>query len=825
MLTVVVALDASDEIRIDALADAIGGVEESSAARWELVAADPTVLRAAHARWLDDDRMPRDVHTVAGELTDALRSVTTPWVGILDGTTLPDPAWLVRLREACAGDADAEGGTADLVVSRPVSPGWEQAPLFGPGDRLADLDPQTGTLPAVLPGLALRREIAADAAPSGTSPDALLLALLRRSARIRVAAGATYRVTATGGAASWGERAAALLDEAGHDRTAQVLALHRLRAAFLGELTLATAARLNTRDRAEVLDVATRVLTRIDPDVMRGYRLTPLRVDLRALFLVLGGSSLPFVLAHTTVRGPRSRTEIRMLHTSTAPHVVVRSADGSALPIVDRKWRTLDYFGQDRLREHILWTTGDPPAVVEVDGVAGAVTDRVYVYPPRPVPVPSPREAPDASAGNAVRSGSSRGGVAGVLRRLVSRPPRGSTPEGGPDARAGAEIPSTRPPATVEESPFTDAWLMMDRVDHAGDNAELLFTHLRRERPSINAWFVVAEGSPDFARLREESDRVLPYGGDEHAKALDRAVVVASSYVDAPMTHPKPDRLYPGGQRPWLFVYLQHGVLHNDLSLWFNAKPIDLMTTATQSEHEAIVGDGSPYVLSRSSVARTGFPRFDRVAQRALDRRPASPDTILLAPTWRLPLVRTGSDARRHVTDDVLESEFARQWLGLAGDARLREHAERHGARVLLLPHPAMRGDFARVAAGSGVLIADDDVDAVDALVRSRVVVTDYSSIAFDAAVAGSHVVYFQFDREAALGGGHTYRAGRFDYEREGLGPVTRETSAAVSAIERALHDHVDDPFRERRREVAETADGGAAARIVSAIEEHLSAQ
>lgn len=821
MLTVVVVLDASDENRTDALTDAIGALEESSAARWELVAEDPATARAVRARWVDDDRMPRDVHASAGHLADTLRAATTPWVGVLDGTTLPDPAWLTRLRDACAADAETEGKAADLVVSRPVSPGWEQAPLFGPGDRLAELDPRSGVLPAVLSGLAVRRDVAADAAPPSTTPDGLLLDLLRRSARVRVAAGATYRVAASGGAASWVERAAALIDGAGRNRAAEVLALHRLRAAFLGELTLATAARLNADDRAAVLDGATRLLKRIDPDVVRDYRLTPLRVDLRVLFLVLGGSPLPFVLAHTTVRGPRSRTEMRVLHTAAIPDVVVRSADGTVLPIVDRKWRTLDYFGQTSLREHILWTTGDPPVVVEVDGVAGAVTDRVYVYPPRPVAAPSPPAsdtAPDASDGNVLPAASRRGGVVGALRRLVTRPPRSGAPDEAPDTLPSGDAT----PAAIEESPFADAWLMMDRVDHAGDNAELLFTHLRRERPSVNAWFVVAEGSPDFARLREVSDRVLPYGGDEHAEALDHAVVVASSYVDAPMTHPKPDRLYPGGQRPWLFVYLQHGVLHNDLSLWFNAKPIDLMTTATQSEHEAIVGDGSPYVLSRSSVARTGFPRFDRLAQRALDRGPASPDTILLAPTWRLPLVRTGSDARRHLIDDVLESEFARQWLGLAVDARLTEHAERHGARVLLLPHPAMRGDFARVAAGSGVLIADDDVDAVDAVVRSRVVVTDYSSIAFDAAVAGSHVVYFQFDREAALGGGHTYRAGRFDYERDGLGPVTHDASAAVAAIGRALHDHADEPFRERRREVADTADGRAAERIVSAIEAHL---
>ena len=61
---------------------------------------------------------------------------------------------------------------------------------------------------------------------------------------------------------------------------------------------------------------------------------------------------------------------------------------------------------------------------------------------------------------------------------------------------------------------------------------------------------------------------------------------------------------------------------------------------------------------------------------------------------------------------------------------------------------------------------------------------TDYSSVAFNVAYVDAPVVYFQFDRDAVLAGQHIGRAGYFDYERDGFGPVvTTVDEAAIEAI------------------------------------------
>jgi CDP-glycerol glycerophosphotransferase (TagB/SpsB family) len=66
---------------------------------------------------------------------------------------------------------------------------------------------------------------------------------------------------------------------------------------------------------------------------------------------------------------------------------------------------------------------------------------------------------------------------------------------------------------------------------------------------------------------------------------------------------------------------------------------------------------------------------------------------------------------------------------------------------------------------------------------RALVVVTDYSSAAFDAAYIERPVVYFQFDRDRVFRGEHHGRRGYFDYERDGFGPVTESCEQAQDAI------------------------------------------
>ena len=110
--------------------------------------------------------------------------------------------------------------------------------------------------------------------------------------------------------------------------------------------------------------------------------------------------------------------------------------------------------------------------------------------------------------------------------------------------------------------------------------------------------------------------------------------------------------------------------------------------------------------------------------------------------------------------------------------------------------------------------------DVQELISRARLMVTDYSSIAFDAAYTGRPLAYFQFDTEQMLEGSHVGSRGYFDFQRDGFGPVAHTLDDAVRAIQDVIEAGVD-PMPEYADRIAETfagRDGGCCARVVEAV-------
>jgi hypothetical protein len=96
------------------------------------------------------------------------------------------------------------------------------------------------------------------------------------------------------------------------------------------------------------------------------------------------------------------------------------------------------------------------------------------------------------------------------------------------------------------------------------------------------------------------------------------------------------------------------------------------------------------------------------------------------------------------------------------------------------------------------------DIDFQEELVRSRAFITDYTSAAFDAAMLRTPILYYQFDRDQFFGGGHQWRRGYFDYDRDGFGPVARTQEELLASLEKLAADGFT-PAPEYARRMDET--------------------
>jgi CDP-glycerol glycerophosphotransferase (TagB/SpsB family) len=87
--------------------------------------------------------------------------------------------------------------------------------------------------------------------------------------------------------------------------------------------------------------------------------------------------------------------------------------------------------------------------------------------------------------------------------------------------------------------------------------------------------------------------------------------------------------------------------------------------------------------------------------------------------------------------------------------------------------------------------------DYAKLIAGAMLLVTDYSSVAFDAAQIRLPVVYFQFDKRV-FEESHSYTSGYFSYEEDGFGPVASSISEAIDSVICIMTSGLDGKYLER---------------------------
>jgi CDP-glycerol glycerophosphotransferase (TagB/SpsB family) len=177
---------------------------------------------------------------------------------------------------------------------------------------------------------------------------------------------------------------------------------------------------------------------------------------------------------------------------------------------------------------------------------------------------------------------------------------------------------------------------------------------------------------------------------------------------------------------------------------------------------------------------------------------------------------------RRRVFED---SPYWRHWFSLLSSPAVAKLAQTTGEAVRLLIHPNLSRLVSALELPEAVRRIDsDNISFQQELARSALLLTDYSSIAFDAAYLDLPVVYYQFDRESMFSGQHPLRVGYFDYDRDAFGPIALTEADA----QRLLLDQVEggftlaEPYARRVRQTFPNPDTANRARIVAAVEQYL---
>ena len=309
-------------------------------------------------------------------------------------------------------------------------------------------------------------------------------------------------------------------------------------------------------------------------------------------------------------------------------------------------------------------------------------------------------------------------------------------------------------------------WLFMDLPHVADDNGKILYKYALNQNDSVQKFFIVKKGK-DFDEIKSwPNSKVIPFNSIRHKLLCLFADKIITSHPDNSIIYPFWGN-YPhfAGLLKSEIIFLQHGVTKDDTSYWLNKydKNLSMIVTTSKREYESLTR--YDYGYNPDIIKLTGFPRFDKLNNNNVKKQ------IVLMPSWR----RYLKDKPREF---ILKSEFYKHFNALINNPKLKYASVRYGYEFVFKPHPNVY-DYIDLFDSDFVRFADLSESYRDYFNSSSLLITDYSSVAFDFAYLKKPVLYYQYSNDYHFDVESAY----FDYEKDGFGEVSKREDELVDLI------------------------------------------
>lgn len=320
-------------------------------------------------------------------------------------------------------------------------------------------------------------------------------------------------------------------------------------------------------------------------------------------------------------------------------------------------------------------------------------------------------------------------------------------------------------------------WLIGERNTEARDNGYWMFRFLMEHHPELNVRYIIKKSSPDFQKLLPWKDRVVEASSFMHYILMWKAKYGVSTHFHTYFPYRVNHQLFVNClkriNRKCRLVWLQHGITINDHpSLHENSINVDVLICGAKPEYDFIM---QVFRFPPNIIYYTGLARFDN-----LHDIPINKQQILVMPTWRSWLNE----------DNFAESEYYIAYSQLLQNVTLHHILEQSKMHLVFYPHFKCQRFiklFSDLELPSSIVVADSEhFDVQQLLKESALLITDYSSVAWDAAYMKKPHIYFQFD-EQTFRKGH-YPQGYYDYHH-GLGEWTSTLEDLIAAIEKYIQN------------------------------------
>ncbi|MDE6433436.1 MAG: CDP-glycerol glycerophosphotransferase family protein [Lachnospiraceae bacterium] len=362
-----------------------------------------------------------------------------------------------------------------------------------------------------------------------------------------------------------------------------------------------------------------------------------------------------------------------------------------------------------------------------------------------------------------------------------------------------------------------ELWLFSKHGNDTGDNAFAFFKYVRRTHPEIRCVYVADKHCPKEYNAAQAVGEVVQFRSFRHKWLFLTADKIITSHVgdSEPWDYEKViewRQKHPGWIRKHKIIHLQHGVIDKNVTHIYDSslRPVDLFICSTEAEAEYTK---KTLHYDDAHVVCTGLARFDNLIEAKPQRK------ILLIPRYRRDVMVQLPENKVKLKYHFMKSGYYQRYQSLLENEKLAGLLESNGYELIFYPHYEVQpliGCFH--VKSKNITITDRESEELDQLLKDcGLMITDYSSVAFDFAYMSKPVIYYQFDREdfeCEYGGSY------FDHERDGFGPVANDEEQVVRIVEAFIHGDFDRNgiYKNRCRKTFMHQDGDNCKRIYRAI-------
>ena len=314
-------------------------------------------------------------------------------------------------------------------------------------------------------------------------------------------------------------------------------------------------------------------------------------------------------------------------------------------------------------------------------------------------------------------------------------------------------------------------WLFSDRPTSADDNSKHLFEYAIKQDDGIDKYYVVSKDVPDFEKMKKISDNIIGFKTIKNQIYYLYAEKIITTHVIDKFAHPLSHRnkiLYSGFNTSDKY-FIQHGVTLGDVSSRINKSVHNLSLFVNVSELEwNSIANNPNYNYSKDIIQILGFPRYDNLKNDDVKKQ------ILLMPTWRSFIKDKQS---------LMASDFYKKMNNIFTNEKLLNVMDEKGYKLIFRPHPELIPFLKYFDINNDAVVVSKDESYQELFNKSSLLITDYSSVAFDFAYLKKPVLYYQYADE------YNYDDGYFDFNEMGFGDVISKEETLIDEIVNLIDD------------------------------------